>query len=103
MIKNGVRIVIILILLLPSLCFAAEEKRIALVIGISNYQFAGQLPHTANDAKAVSEIFRKFGFEVDSRYDVDYRELATAVRDFGVKAADADVAVFYYAGHGIQV
>jgi hypothetical protein len=82
---------------------ARAEQRIALVIGLGAYQTAPQLPNPANDARAIAEAFRRLNFKVDEAYDLDYQSLARAIREFGIKAQSADVAVMYYAGHGIQV
>ena len=80
-----------------------EEKRVALVIGISKYQFAPQLPNPDNDARRISEALRRVKFEVDELYDPDYRTLSRSLRAFGLKAQKADAALVFYAGHGVQV
>ena len=81
----------------------APEKRIALVVGIGKYEFAPELQNPHNDAKAIGEALRALQFEVDERFDVDGRSFERALRDFGIRASQADVAVIFYAGHGIQV
>ena len=53
--------------------------------------------------KALADALRKLGFEVDLQLDLDNRSLSSALRSFGVRAADADVALVYFAGHGVQV
>lgn len=82
---------------------ADTESRAALVIGIGKYRFAPELPNPPNDAKAVADRLAALGFDVQLQLDLDNRGLASALRDFGIKAANADVAVIYYAGHGVQV
>src|SRR5215469_1724794 len=79
------------------------ERRVAFVIGIGAYQHAPKLANPVNDAKAIGEALRKLNFEVDEVYDADFRQLTHALREFGIKAQRADVAVIYYAGHGVQV
>ncbi|MCG5241687.1 SUMF1/EgtB/PvdO family nonheme iron enzyme [Azospirillum doebereinerae] len=81
----------------------APEKRIALVIGLNAYQHAPELVNPRNDARAVADAFRKLDFTVEEQYDLDMRGFGTTLRTFGIRAAQADVAVLYYAGHGIQV
>ncbi|MCW2237246.1 SUMF1/EgtB/PvdO family nonheme iron enzyme [Azospirillum canadense] len=81
----------------------APEKRIALVVGIGKYEFAPELQNPRNDAKAIGDALRKLQFDVDERFDVDGRTFERALRDFGIRASQADVAVIFYAGHGIQV
>ncbi|HYH17244.1 MAG TPA: SUMF1/EgtB/PvdO family nonheme iron enzyme [Azospirillum sp.] len=80
-----------------------EEKRIALVIGISAYRNAPELVNPRNDAHAIAEVLRKLNFAVEEKQDLDIRGFADALRQFGINASQADVAVLYYAGHGIQV
>jgi formylglycine-generating enzyme required for sulfatase activity len=91
------------VLLLATAASAADEKRVALVIGISNYRNAPKLANPANDARRMAEAFRRLGFEVDEESDPDQRRLGQALRVFGMKARTADWAVIFYAGHGAQV
>ena len=80
------------------------EKRVALVIGNSGYQNVARLGNPANDALAMTEIFKGAGFDlVETRRDLKTSEMRRALRDFSDKTRDADVAVVYYAGHGIEV
>lgn len=79
------------------------EKRIALVIGISSYQNAPHLANPINDARAIGDALRRLKFDVIEIYDPGFVELNRGVRSFGIRAATADVAVVYYAGHGVQV
>jgi formylglycine-generating enzyme required for sulfatase activity len=95
-----------LVVLLPSAANAAGpdgERRIALVIGIGSYQHAPHLTNPANDARAIGDSLRRLKFDVTELYDTDFRELNRGVREFGIRAAGSDVAVVYYAGHGVQV
>ncbi|EWY37994.1 hypothetical protein N825_15180 [Skermanella stibiiresistens SB22] len=82
---------------------AETDKRIALVVGIGAYQFAPALPNPGNDARAIAASLRKLNFEVEEAYDLDNRGFSGRLRDFGIRAASADVAVIFYAGHGLQV
>ena len=83
---------------------AWADKRVALVIGNSNYQNVAALTNPANDAAAITEMFRKAAFDVvESRRDLKNTEMRRALRDFTEKARDADIAVIYYAGHGLEV
>ncbi len=75
----------------------------AFVIGIGAYQHVPRLANPVNDARAVGEALRRLNFEVDEAYDPDVRQLSRSLREFGIKAQRADVAVIYYAGHGVQV
>jgi formylglycine-generating enzyme required for sulfatase activity len=81
----------------------APERRVAFVVGIGAYQNAPKLTNPVNDARAISEALRRLNFEVDEIYDPSFLQFTHALRDFGIKAQQADVAVVYYAGHGVQV
>jgi uncharacterized caspase-like protein len=83
---------------------ALADKRVALVIGNSAYQKVSPLTNPANDAAAVAGMFRKAGFNVvESRRDLKNVELRRALNGFFDTTRDADIAVVYYAGHGIEV
>ena len=93
---------------LLAICLASPSalagKRVALVIGNSNYQNVVALTNPANDAAAIAEMFRRAAFDVvDSRRDLKSQEMRRALRDFGDKARGADIAVIYFAGHGLEV
>lgn len=87
-----------------SMTAAQADKRVALVLGISAYQHVAKLPNPSNDADAMAALFRKSGFDVvETKRDVGIADLRRAVGDFSDKAQDADVAVVFFAGHGIEV
>lgn len=90
------------------LCLCADparaEKRVALVIGIAEYKQAPRLFNPARDAEAMTALFRKSGFDVvQSRRDLGIADLRRVIREFSETSRDADIAVVYYAGHGIEV
>ena len=83
---------------------AFAEKRVALVLGNSAYQNAAKLPNPVNDSAMMAATLKDAGFDVvDSRRDLPAAETRRALRDFADRARDADIAVVYYAGHGIEV
>src|ERR1700704_1341683 len=83
---------------------ASAEKRVALVLGNSNYKNAAVLPNPVNDAAAVAATLKGAGFDiVDSRLDLLAADMRRALRDFADQARDSDLAVVYYAGHGIEI
>jgi hypothetical protein len=83
---------------------ALAEKRVAVVIGNSAYENVARLGNPANDATAMTATLKEAGFDVvDSRRNLKIAEMRRAFRDFSDKARDADVAVVYFAGHGIEV
>ena len=83
---------------------ASAEKRVALVIGNSAYQNVPRLTNPANDAAAIGEMFRAARFDVvETRRDLGIVDMRRLIRNFTDKSRDADIAVIYYAGHGIEV
>lgn len=83
---------------------AHAERRIALVIGNSSYKSVPRLANPANDAVLVGAMFKNAGFDVvDTRLDLNILDMRKALREFGGKSREADVAVIYYAGHGIEL
>jgi hypothetical protein len=81
----------------------AEPARVALVVGEGGYASAPTLANPPNDARDIAQELRALGFEVSLRIDLGRSELLQAVGDFGAQAAHAEVAVFYYGGHGVQL
>jgi uncharacterized caspase-like protein len=83
---------------------ALAEKRVALVLGNSAYQNVAPLPNPVNDGAVIAATLKAGGFDVvDSRHDLSAIETRRALREFADLARDADIAVVYYAGHGIEV
>jgi uncharacterized caspase-like protein len=83
---------------------AFAEKRVALVFGNSAYQNAAKLTNPVNDSGVIAATLKNAGFDVvDWRQDLGILESRRALRDFAERAGDADIAVVYYAGHGIEV
>ena len=83
---------------------ALAGNRVALVVGNASYQNVVHLANPANDASALADTFKKANFDVVMlRHDLGAVEFRRALREFGDKARDADIAVIYYAGHGLEV
>ena len=83
---------------------ALAEKRVALVLANSAYQNVAALPNPVNDGAMIAATLKEAGFDVvDSRHDLPALETRRALRDFADRARDADIAVVYYAGHGLEV
>ena len=97
------RLILVFFLLLWS-SVAHAEKRVALVIGNSAYQKVGKLLNPTSDARAIAGMLQAANFdEVMLRENLGIRELREAIKDFSDLARDADAAVVYYSGHGIEV
>lgn len=81
----------------------AAQKRVALVIGISNYNHASQLPNPIQDATKLASVLSSLGFDVTLRTNLGINDLRSEVRTFAEKADSAEVAMVYFAGHGIEM
>lgn len=78
------------------------EGRKALIVGNSAYS-SGPLRNPVNDAMLMSQTLQHLGFEVTLAKNASLREMEAAVRDYSQKLSGADVALFYYAGHAVQI
>jgi caspase domain-containing protein/uncharacterized protein DUF4189 len=104
--NRGALAAVIALLPLLSAGAAAAEKRIALVVGNSAYQNVTRLDNPRNDATLMADTLSSLGFTLvggRAQLDLDKTALDTAVQNFGRQIQGADVALFYYAGHGVQV
>jgi tetratricopeptide (TPR) repeat protein len=82
---------------------AGGAARVALVIGNGNYRAAGALPNPKNDADAVGRALNAVGFQVVLANDLSREQFASLLKDFSAMADNAEWAVIYYAGHGIEL
>ena len=83
--------------------FSQDEKRLALVIGNANYD-KGELKNPVNDARLIASTLDSLDFDVILKENLaTKRDMTAAIREFGSKRSEYDVALVYYAGHGIQV
>ena len=99
------RFFVLLILAMGLACGPAHaDRRVALIIGNSAYKSAPKLGNPVNDATLVGGMFKKAGFDsVDVRLDLSASEMRRMLREFAGRTRDADMAVIYYAGHGIEL
>ena len=83
---------------------ALADKRVALIVGNSSYQNVARLPNPEKDAAAMAKLFRDAGFDiVVAANNVGNLEFKRAIRNFEDATIDSDIAVVYYAGHGIEI
>src|SRR5215208_5918246 len=82
---------------------ASAEKRVAFVVGNGAYKNVAPLPNPSVDAKAIASALRNVGFEVVEGSNLTRDKMTERLLDFGKKAQGADVALFFYAGHGIAI
>jgi hypothetical protein len=90
-------------LLLVGASTANAANRVALVIGNSSYTSVPTLPNPHNDAEDITVALRHLGFDVVEGRDLDRRGMADAVRRFSRNLPGSDIALFFYAGHGVQI
>lgn len=97
--------ILLLLFFTPLFIFSQNKKRLALVIGISNYDNTLKLENPVNDARLIASSLKEVNFEVILKEDVSKKELADAIKVFSNKLIDSnyEAGFFYYAGHGIQV
>lgn len=82
---------------------ALADKRVAFVVGNGAYKNVPQLPNPPIDAKLMASTLRNVGFDVVEGYNLTRDKMTEKLLEFGHKAEGADIAVFYYAGHGIAM
>ena len=100
---KALRVAALSLLLLVGLGEAAHAARVALVIGNSAYEHAEPLPNPVNDAAAMAAALEGVGFEVVRGIDLDRQGTVRTLSDFAGRLAGAEVGLFFYAGHGMQV
>jgi uncharacterized caspase-like protein len=79
------------------------ETRVALVVGEGGYRSVPELANPPNDARDVADALKALGFVVTLGVDLDQAGMQRQIDDFARSAATADVSLFYYGGHGLQV
>ncbi|MEM1151647.1 MAG: caspase family protein, partial [Pseudomonadota bacterium] len=90
------------LLMLPAVVAHAAGKQ-ALVVGIGEYDNIRSLRNPVPDAELAGQVFEGLGFETIVATDLAADELREALFDFNIRSTDADVALIYFAGHGMQI
>lgn len=93
---------IALLMLFPTAAFAGSD-RIALVLGLGAYQKIETLNNTRNDAKVIAETLEEIGFDVTVGIDTDALQMREMLDEFAFRSELADLALIYFAGHGVEV
>jgi hypothetical protein len=99
------RLVILIALWLGCLCASQAQaaERVALIIGNGDYQNAPRLPNPVNDAHDLAAAFERLGFSVTLVSDGTFDGMRHAFLDFAPKAQAAEIAVVFFAGHGMEI
>ncbi|MGH9331069.1 MAG: caspase family protein [Vicinamibacterales bacterium] len=82
---------------------AQADKRVALIVGIGAYKNLSTLANPVGDAQAVASALRGHGYQVFEHYDLGRGDFLNALEDFERTADQADLAIIYYAGHGMEI
>ena len=82
---------------------AKADRRVAFVVGNGTYKNVAALPNPPIDAKSMAGVLRNIGFEVVEGTNLTRDRMTERLLEFGKKAQGADVALFFYAGHGIAI
>jgi DNA segregation ATPase FtsK/SpoIIIE-like protein len=82
---------------------AFAERRVALIIGNSAYQNPPILPNPERDARAIADILQKAGYDVTTAFNVGKLDFKSTIRKFEDTVTNADIAVIYYAGYGLNI
>ncbi|MFE3835481.1 caspase family protein [Pseudogemmobacter sonorensis] len=97
------RVIIALVIVIGLASSAMAERRVALVLAVEDYRNLRDLANPVNDARAMEELLESLGFEVWLESDRNLSRSLRALEDFRQDAAGADVALFFYAGHGVAI
>jgi peptidoglycan hydrolase-like protein with peptidoglycan-binding domain len=100
MVRCAIFILSLLTVLVPG---AAIAQRVALVMGVADYQHVPKLTNAVNDATDIANKLRTLGFQVTLVVNPNRQAMEAAVQEFGARARGADAALFFYAGHAIEV
>ena len=101
--RGVIHVLALLLALATGTVSDAAERRVALVVGNGAYVHTTPLSNPLNDARDMTEALKAAGFEVIEALDAAKSGFDSALRGFTDRLAGADVALFYYAGHGLQV
>lgn len=99
------KFILLFLLLYPLFSICQSKKKLALVIGVSNYKNVSRLENPVNDARLIVSTLKEVDFDVMLKEDVNKRDLTDIIKVFSKKLVDSnyEVGFFYFAGHGIQV
>src|SRR5262249_41035483 len=104
MIRRIVLLAIVAVIVATAASPAFADKRVALVIGNSAYQNIPRLDNPRSDAMLMASTLQELGFTLiggSAQLDLDKYSTDRVIQDFGTALQGADVAMFYYAGHGV--
>jgi hypothetical protein len=97
-----VRVLAAIFLIFAWSTYANADKRVALVIGNSEYETRLRLLNPSNDARDIADSLRSLGFEVILRVNADRQSFLQALAEFSRAVTGAEIGLFFYAGHGMQ-
>lgn len=98
-----IRCLLILILVLLTVPTVQAEERVAFVVGNSSYKSTTELANPVNDARLVARSLEAVGFDVTTHLDLSRAAFGAAISEFLIRTDGAEVSIFYFAGHGMQL
>ena len=101
--RNHLTVLICLLMGAMASTAAVAERRVALVVGNADYANTQALKNPLNDAEDLAAALKQLGFDVVLATDVDQAAFARQIDNFARRLEGADIGLFYYAGHGLQV
>ena len=103
MVSTTIRLLFILILIFAGSIQASAEKRVALIIGNTNYEHVPRLINPENDANDLAKEFTRIGFQVTTELNLSKDAMEKALANFSDRANGADFAAIFFAGHGMEM
>jgi len=91
------------LVLLSSAFNGFAERRVAFVVGNGDYQHTSALPNPTNDSHDVAAALRRLNFDVTLKNNITNVDFREALATFSEAADGADIAIFFYAGHGLEI
>ncbi len=102
MTAQAVRVLATIFFIFAWSTFAHADKRVALVVGNSDYETRLRLLNPRNDAQDMADSLRSLGFDVILRVNADRQGFMQALAEFSRAVSGAEIGLFFYAGHGMQ-
>ena len=107
MLKKGLLFLIVSVLVLNTteaqkITANSKQRKVAVVVGVSNYEYAGVLKNTLNDATDITSKLKLLGFDVTTLLDPDLKSFNTKIDSVIKILAHQDIFLFYFSGHGAE-
>ncbi|MCA0872595.1 caspase family protein [Seohaeicola saemankumensis] len=101
--QRTIRVIATCLFALAASVAGAASDRVALIMGLSDYQTIPTLENTTNDAHGMAAVLEGIGFDVTLALNPGSRDMHQLLEDFAFRSEVADLALIYFAGHGVEV